>query len=83
MTRVELDHAVSAGVELKALGADMVPLYEEHEARLERGISLADWGGMDVMERALVVAQRRIRIALENIQAEAQIQHAKRNARKR
>jgi len=83
VTRVELDHAVSAGVELKTLGADMVPLFEEHEARLLAGYRLEAWGSMDVMERALVVAQRRIRIAVENLQSEAQIKHAKANAKRK
>jgi len=83
VTSVELDHAVSAGVELRVWGVDMVPVFEEHEARLERSISLGTWAGMDVMEKALVVAHRRIRIAVDNLQAEAQIKHAKATARKR
>jgi len=80
VTRVELEHAVSSGAELKVIGADMVPLYEEHTARLEIGCNLKQWEEMDVTEKALVIAQRRIKIALENIQAEAQIRQAKRNS---
>lgn len=83
VTKVELSHAVYTGTELKALGAGLVPLYEEHTARLESHYSLVEWQSLDVMERALVIAQRRIKISLENIQAEAQIQQAKRNSRKR
>ena len=83
VTRVELSHAISSGTELKVIGADMVPLYEEHTARLEARFTLAEWTALDVMEKALVIAQRRISIALENIQSEAQINHAKRNAGKK
>lgn len=77
-----MEYGVSTGVQLKALGPDMVPLHEEHEARLERGISLGDWGRMDVLEKGLLIANRRIRIALQNLQAEAEIRDAKRKTRK-
>lgn len=80
VTRVELDNAVNPGVQMKAMGAEMVPIYEEHTARLEAGYKLDDWTTLDMMEKALVIAQRRSRIALENIQSDAQIKHAKRNA---
>lgn len=79
---MELENAVSTGVSLRALGPDVIPLHEEHEARLERGIRLEEWGRMEVFEKALIVASRRIRIALQNLQADAEIKHAKRNAPK-
>lgn len=80
VTDVELDHAVYTGAELNLLVVGLVPIYEEHTARLERGYTLAVWETMDVMEKAMVIAQRRMRIALENIQAEAEIRQAQRNA---
>lgn len=80
VTSIELDNAVSAGVQLRAFGREMVPLYEEHTARLESGTNLREWEAMDEMEKAIVIAQRRIRMALENLQADAQIKAAKRQA---
>jgi len=57
----------------------MVPLFDEHAARLEYGYSVTDWYAMEPMERALVVAIRRIDNAMKNLQAEAEIKHVKRN----
>ena len=61
----------------------MVPLYEEHEARLERGIGLEAWAAMEEGEKALIIASRRIRLAVHNLQEEAQIEQAKRNTRRK
>lgn len=61
----------------------MVPLHEEHEARLERGISLTIWSGMEMYEKALLIANRRIRIQIKNLQAEAEIRDAKRKAKRK
>lgn len=83
VTSVELDHAVRSGAELRSLAPGMVPLYEEHTARLEAGLRLNDWQEMDEIEKALIIAARRIRIALENLQAEAQIKAAKVKGAKR
>lgn len=82
ITRIELDNAVSAGVLWGSLGADMVPLFEEHSARLERDYTLAEWYALDRMERALVVAHRRIDMASRNLQSEAEIRDAKRKSKK-
>lgn len=60
----------------------MVPVHEEHEARLERGIGLEAWGKMPLMEKAMIVANRRIRIAIANIHTEAEIAQAERNAKR-
>lgn len=83
VSRIELEHGVSAGVRLKAYGEGMVPLYEEHEARLERGISLEAWYAMEEMEKALIVASRRIRFMLHNLQEEAQIRQANRKTKRK
>ena len=83
VTQVDLDNSVSPNVRLRAVGASMVPLYEEHSARLNAKYSVREWEAMDVTEKALVIAQRRISVALENIQADAQIKHAKRNTGRR
>lgn len=65
------------------IGLDMVPVQEEHEARLERGINLADWGRMEMMEKALIIAARRNRNAINNIYTEAEIRDAERKAKRR
>lgn len=69
---------MSAGIRLRSLGIGMVPLYEEHEARLERDIDLAHWERMEADEKAFIVAMRRIRIAIGNLQTEAEIRNAER-----
>jgi hypothetical protein len=81
--QAELEFGVSAGVSLKLLGHGLVPIHEEHEARLERGISLAAWSDMDMFEKALLIANRRIRNMISNLQAEAEIRKAKRDAKRK
>lgn len=60
----------------------MVSTYEEHEARLTRGFSIAQWYELDPLERAICVAQLRIDQAIKNQQGEAEIREMKANARK-
>ena len=69
-------------MELRSYSRETVPIYEEHEARLERNIGLAAWMEMDTIEKALIVAARRIRIAMRNLQSEAEIKQAERESRK-
>ena len=73
ITRIELEHAVSAGVSLRSLGNDIVPVYEEHTARLEKGINLETWSNMGRIEKALIIAMRRVGATLQNLQTEAEI----------
>jgi len=82
VTEIELEHGVSAGVQLRSPSAGLVPIYEEHETRLERGIDIQTWMEMEETEKALIVAARRIRIALANLQAEAEIAYSEREIRK-
>lgn len=86
VTQIELDHGIYTGVRLTAVGNDIVPLQEEQEARLEYKITLDDWGRMDYREKALMIAVRRNRTAIQNIQTEAEINKTEqmtRNVRKR
>lgn len=83
VTRIELDNAVSAGVMWGALGSDMVPIFEEHTTRLERNYTLEQWYALDPMERALVVAHRRIDMAAKNLQSDAEIRDAKRKSKQK
>lgn len=77
VTKVELEHGISSGVFLTSLANGLVPVYEEHLARLERGIDLDTWAEMKVDEKALVIAVRRVTLAMNNLQAEAEIRKAK------
>lgn len=83
VTRVELDHAVSAGITWGALGSDMVPIFEEHATRMENRLTMNDWYALEPMERAMAVAFRRIDMASRNLQSEAELRDAKRNAKKK
>lgn len=74
---------MNAGVKLKAYANGLVPIYEEHTARLERGIGLEAWSEMEEMEKALIVAGRRVRVAMHNLQEEAQIKQSERDAKRK
>lgn len=65
------------------MAVGLVPLYEEHESRLERGIDIEEWMAMDEREKALLIAARRIRIAIHNLQEEAQIKKANRDMKRK
>lgn len=80
ITQIEIENAISAGVQWKAMAPGLVPVFEEHQARLERNISLKDWAEMDEMEKAFVIAVRRNETAQKNLQADAEIRAAKRKA---
>jgi hypothetical protein len=78
VTRVELDNAVSAGIQWGSIGVGMVPTFEENSARLERGYTLEVWSKLDGMEKAMIIAIRRIGNAMQNLQTEAEIRANKR-----
>lgn len=82
VTRVELDNAVSAGISWGQIGAEMVPIFEEQIARVERNYTLEQWAKLPRMEKALIIAIRRVDNASKNLQAEAEIAKAKRDAKK-
>jgi len=80
VSQIEVENAISAGVQWKTLAPGLVPIFEEHQARLERNISLKDWAEMEEMEKAFVIAIRRNETAQKNLQADAEIRAAKRKA---
>lgn len=82
VTQVEIENGISSGVKYDAF-AGLVPFYEEHAARLERGINLRDWSAMDVIEKALVVAHRRVTIAVRNLQGDAEARYLKKASGRR
>ena len=64
------------------MSQDFVPLYEEHSARIEAHYGIKDWYELDPMERAVIIAVRRIGNAMTNLQMEAEMKAAKMKARK-
>lgn len=73
-----MENGVSAGINMGTLNSELVPPYQEHQARLWKSISMETWyDKMEPMERAFVVAMWRIGVAMKNLQAEAEIRHAK------
>ena len=82
ITRIELENYINAGVRWGALDVDMVPIFEEHAARLEKNYKLIEWYELDRMERAMIIAVRRIDIAAKNQQTEAEIKKAQMDAKK-
>jgi len=82
VTDIELTYGVSAGIQWGAIGVGMVPIFEEHSARLERGYTIDNWRALDSMERAIVIAVRRVDIASKNLQAEAEIRKTNREMNK-
>ncbi len=60
----------------------MVPIFEEHATRIENGFSIEDWYKLESIERAMIVAMRRIDVASKNLQAEAEIKASKRNSKR-
>ena len=83
VTHIELDNAVSAGIRWGSLGDDMVPLFEEHLARIGARYSIQQWMELDPMEKAMIVAVRRTDNAMRNLQAEAEIKASKPKGAKR
>ena len=73
VTKIELAHGVSAGILVSTPISGIVSLYEEHTARLEHGIGLKTWSEMEVDEKAMIIALRRINNAVKNLQEEAAI----------
>ena len=51
----------------------MVPIFEEHLTRSEKKYTLAEWYALDPMDRAMIIAIRRIDNASKNHQAQAEI----------
>ena len=78
VTEVELEHGVSAGIGLRSLGKGMIPVFEEHDVRIDNKMSLTEWDKLPYMERVILVAMTRTRRAMSNLQSEAEIRNADR-----
>lgn len=57
-------------------------MHEEHSARLERGIRMQEWSGMDYWEKVLIIAHRRLTMAIHNLQEDAQISEMERKVKR-
>jgi len=64
---------------LRSLGKGMIPVFEEHDVRIENKMNLTEWDELPYMERAMMVAVSRTRRAISNLQSEAEIRNADRN----
>lgn len=78
-----LPHAVNAGIQWGALGTEMIPIFEEQAARLEKNYRMDEWNALDRMERAMIIAVRRVDISMKNHQSEAEIKAAQRASKVR
>jgi hypothetical protein len=82
VTEIELEHGVSAGILLRSLSEDSIPLYYEHVARTKAGKTLSEWERMDRMDKAMAVAIMLISNSIEGHQAEAEIKNAERRIKR-
>lgn len=64
---------------MRSILRGLIPVYEEHDARISAGIKLGEWTEMEPMEKALVVAHHRIANAVRNHQADAEIRMSKKH----
>lgn len=76
VTEIELDHGINAGIRLRSIGKGMVPVYEEHDIRIENKMSLEEWDKLPYMERAIIVAVSRVKRAMNNLHSEAEIRES-------
>lgn len=68
---------MSAGIRWRSFGKGMVPIFEEHLARNEKKYTLDEWYALDPLDRAMIIAIRRIDNASKNHQAQAEIKASK------
>lgn len=83
ITKIELEHGISAGIGLQTWFEELIPPFEEHAARLEMRFTQAEWDGMDYWDKVIIVAHRRTRLAMHNLQEEAQIKKINKTPRKK
>ena len=67
---------------MRLLNNGLVSVHEEHQSRLEHNIPLDIWSTMDVWEKALLIASRRVRISIANLQSEAEIRQTENKMKK-
>ena len=80
VTEVELEHGISAGIGLRSFGNGMIPVFEEHDVRIENRMTLAEWDELPYMERVIIIAVSRTKRAMSNLQAEAEARDIKRKS---
>jgi hypothetical protein len=72
---------VSAGISLRSISQNTIPIFEEHMARLRSENSVEHWMEMSQTEKAMIVALYRIDNAMHGHQSEAEIAMSKRKAK--
>ena len=81
VTEVELDHGVNAGISLNIYGLNLIPVYEEHLARVENRYTMEEWDNLPYLDRVFFVALRRVANAYKNVQSEAEIAEGERKSK--
>jgi len=81
--RIEPEESINTGIMWKSFGKHAVPTFEEHSARLEKGFSIDAWLAMTGLERAFIIAARRIQRSIENQQTEAETRKAKQESKRK
>lgn len=61
---------------MRSLAKGLIPVYEEHSARISNSMSLNEWDELPYMERAIIVAMYRIKNSIGNLKAEAEIRES-------
>jgi len=61
----------------------LVPLYEEHDARIAAGYTIPAWRKLGPMGRAMEVAHYRLRGGIKNREQEVEAAHIERENKKR
>lgn len=77
-TKVELEHGINPGLFMGIILNGLVPSFEEHTVRLERGFRLSEWEQISEEEKAIMIAQSRIYKAVHNLTEEAEIEEIER-----
>lgn len=61
-----------------SIGPGMVPIFEEQIARIESKFTMLEWSKLDRIEKAMIIAVRRVDTASKNLQMEAEMRDIKR-----
>jgi len=72
----------SAGSRWGSIGDGMVAIFEEHAERIRLKYTLAEWYALDPLEKAMMIAVRRIENAMRGLQSEAESKAMKKGAKK-
>lgn len=66
-----IPEAKASGIEVTRLHPSLVPLYEEHDARIEAGYNWTEWYELGRDHKAMEIAHYRLRKSVEGHQVAA------------